>query len=130
MKVLDTSFLIDYGNEVDAAGEYLAAHEDEVFVIPAPVYTEYLLGTVHSDATTEIPEARRELAWGEVVEITEETAVIAAEIADEIGPQGPNLAAVDALVAAVGRELGVAVVSADSDLTHDETKAVIAVEEY
>lgn len=130
MKVLDTSFLIDYGNEVEAAGEYLVAHDEERFVLPAPVYTEYLLGTVHSDAPTEISEARHELAWGEVVEITAETAVTAAEIAAEIGPQGPNLAAVDALVAAVGRELGAVVVSGDSDLTHDETKAVIAVEEY
>ena len=57
-----------------------------------------------------------------MIEITEERAVVAAEIADEIGPQGPQLAAVDALVAAIGRELGAAVVSSDSDLTHEETK--------
>jgi predicted nucleic acid-binding protein len=130
MKVLDTSFLIDYGNEVDAAGEYLEEHEEKVFILPAPVYTEYLLGTVHSSAGTDIPEARQELAWGEVIEITEERAVVAAEIADEIGPQGPQLAAVDALVAAIGRELGAAVVSSDSDLTHEETKKIVEVEEY
>jgi len=130
MKVFDTSFLIDYGNAVDAAGEYLEAHAEEAFVFPAPVYTEYLLGTVHSDADTDIAEARRELAWGDVIEISEEIAVIAVEIADEIGPQGPDMAAVDALVAAVGRDLGAAVVSSDSDLTHDETKRVVEIEEY
>jgi predicted nucleic acid-binding protein len=65
-----------------------------------------------------------------VIEITEERAVVAAEIADEIGPQGPQLAAVDALVAAIGRELGAAVVSSDSDLTHEETKKIVEVEEY
>ena len=130
MKDLDTSFLIDYGNEVDAAGEYLEEHEEEVFILPAPVYTEYLLGTVHSGAGTDISEARQELAWGEVIEITEEKGVVAAEIADEIGPQGPQLAAVDALVAAIGRELGAAVVSSDSDLTHEETKKIVEVEEY
>ncbi|EMA37646.1 PIN domain-containing protein [Halococcus hamelinensis] len=37
MKVLDTSFLIDYGDGVDATGEYLEEHEEEVFIIPAPV---------------------------------------------------------------------------------------------
>ena len=61
MKVLDTSFLIDYGNEVDAAGEYFEEHEEEVFILPAPVYTEYLLGLVRS-AGTDISEARQELA--------------------------------------------------------------------
>jgi|SRR5699024_7959585 len=130
MKVLDTSVLIDYGNGVDAAGKYLAAHDEEQFFLPAPVYTEYLLGTVHSDAATDVSEARRELAWTAVVEITEGIAVTAAEIADEIGPEGPNLAAVDALVAAVGRELGAAVVSVDSDLTHEETRAIVDVEGY
>ena len=29
MKVLDASFLIDYGNEVDATAEYLLDHADE-----------------------------------------------------------------------------------------------------
>ena len=85
---------------------------------------------MHSDADTDIAEARRELAWGDVIEISEEIAVIAVEIADEIGPQGPDMAAVDALVAAVGRDLGAAVVSSDSDLTHDETKRVVEIEEY
>lgn len=130
MKVLDTSFLIDYGDGDETAGAYLEAHQEEMFVLLAPVYTEYLLGTVHSDDPTDIDEARGELAWCEVVDITEGTAITAAEIADEVGPQGPHLAAVDALVAAVGREFGATVVSGDSDLTHEETRAVIDVEEY
>lgn len=54
----------------------------------------------------------------------------AARIADEIGAQGPHLNGVDALVAAVGRELGAPVVSADSDLTHDATREVVDVETY
>lgn len=130
MRVLDTSFLIDYGNEVEAAEEYYTDHQDEVFVIPVPVYAEYLLGTVHSRASTDIPGARHELAWADTVGISEEMAITAAEIADEIGPQGPNLAAIDALVAAVGCELDAPVVSHDSDLTHDEVTNVLAVEEY
>lgn len=130
MKVLDTSFLIDYGDGVDATGEYLEEHEEEVFIIPAPIYTEYLLGTVHSNAETNISKARQELAWGEVVETSQRTAVIAAEVVDEIGSQGPNLTAVDALVAAVGRELSASVVSGDGDLTHKETKEIIEVDDY
>lgn len=130
MKVLDTTFLVDYGNEVDAVAEYLLDHADERFVVPSPVLTEYLLGTVHSSAPTDTDGALSELAWSEVVEIDESTAVIGAELADEIGHEGPNLAAVDALVAAVGRKLNAPVVAGDRDLTHEETKAVVEIEEY
>jgi predicted nucleic acid-binding protein len=130
MKVLDASFLIDYGNGVAGAERYYTDHQNERFVVPSPVYTEHLLGTVHSHQPTDIPAARQEIAWTAVIEISEQMAVVAAEIADEVGPQGPNLTAIDALVAAVGRELNAPVVSSDSDLTHDETQKVIDVEEY
>ena len=63
-------------------------------------------------------------------EIDQRTAITAAEIADEIGPGGPYLDGPDALIAAVGRELNAPVVSADGDLTHRETRAVIDVEDY
>ena len=66
----------------------------------------------------------------EVYETDEQTAVVAGEIADDVGPQGPFLTGMDALIAAVGRELGAPVVSADGDLTHSETKKVVDVEEY
>ena len=130
MKVLDATFLIDYGNEVDAAAKYLLDHSDEQFCIPAPVYTEYLLGTVHSNASTDIEAARAELSWGDVVETDESTAVRAAELADEIGAEGPDLTAIDGLVAAVADELNATLVSRDSDLTHAATREVLAVDDY
>lgn len=130
MKVLDATFLVDYGNGVESVGEYLERHADERFVVPSPVFTEYLLGLVHSSEPTDLQRARTELAWADVFEVDERTAVTAAEVADEIGPQGPNLSAIDALVAAAGRELNAPVVSADGDLTHEETKTVVDVEEY
>lgn len=101
MNVLDASFLIDYGNEVTATAEYLRGHSDERFVVPAPIYTEYLLGGVHSTVPTDIEGVRAELSWADIVETDETTAVTAAEIADEIGPEGPDPTAIDALVAAV-----------------------------
>jgi predicted nucleic acid-binding protein len=130
MKVLDASFLIDYGNGVDAAGEYLLDNADAQFLVPAPVYTEYLLGAAHSSASVDIEDARAELAWTDVVETDETTAATAAEIADAIGPQGPNLTAVDAIVAALARQMNAALVSSDGDLTHPETRNVVDVDEY
>lgn len=62
--------------------------------------------------------------------IDERTAVMAGEIADEVGPQGPYLTGMDSVIAAVGRELDAPVVSADRDLTHSETRKIVDVEEY
>ena len=125
MKVLDATFLIDYLDGVDATAEYLLARED----VPAPAYAEALVGEGNKP-DGDVAEAKTELSWGEVYETGESTAELAGEIADEIGPQGPFLAGMDGLIAAVGRELDAPVVSNDGDLTHEETKKVVDVEEY
>lgn len=78
----------------------------------------------------DVESARADLAWAEKHTVDEHTAILAGEIAAEIGPEGPFLDGVDAIVAAVGRELGAPVVSADSDLTHEQTTEVVDVEEY
>ena len=129
MKVLDASFLIDYLNGVESTAEYLLANEDETFIFPAPAYAEVLVGEGNYP-DGDVAAAKADLSWGEVYETGEETAVLAGEIADEISPEGPFLAGMDGLIAAVGRELDAPVVSADRDLTHPETKKVIDVEEY
>ena len=129
MKVLDANFLIDYLNGVDETAEYLLANEGEQFILPAPAYAEALVGEGNAP-DGDVAEARADLVWGEVYETDGQTAVVAGEIADDVGPQGPFLTGMDALIAAVGRELGAPVVSADGDLTHSETKKVVDVEEY
>lgn len=129
MKVLDANFLIDYLNGVDATAAYLLANETEQFVVPAPAYAEALVGEGNAP-DGDLAEAKADLAWSEVYNTDGQTATIAGQIADEIGPEGPFLTGMDALIAAVGRELGAPVVSADGDLTHPETKTVIEIEEY
>jgi predicted nucleic acid-binding protein len=56
--------------------------------------------------------------------------VTAGEIADEAASGGPSLDGLDALIAAVGRELDAPVVSADGDLTHEATRRIVDVELY
>jgi predicted nucleic acid-binding protein len=129
MKVLDATFLIDYLNGVDATAEYLLAHQDERFIVPTPAYAEVLVGEGNIQ-DGDVSEARAGLSWGEVYETGEDTAVLAGEIAQEVGPEGPFLAGMDGLIAAVGQELGAPVVSDDGDPTHPETKRVVDVEEY
>lgn len=131
MRVLDANFLVDYLGGVPATRAYYeqAGGADERWILPAPAYAETLVG-VGNHQESDVAEAIAALSWGHVHEIDDELAVEAAHIADEIGPQGPYLDGVDALVAAVGRELRATVVSADSDLTHDATKQVIDVDDY
>ena len=129
MKVLDATFLIDYLDGVESSREYLQEHDSETYVLPVPAYAEALLGEGNGPGG-DIDGAREDLSRGEVYTVDERTAVTAAEIADEIRSQGPFLSGMDALIAAVGRELDAPVVSRDGDLTHKATKTVVDVEEY
>jgi predicted nucleic acid-binding protein len=129
MKVLDATFLVDYLDGVDSTAEYLLAHEEETFVFPAPAYAEVLVGEGNLP-DGDVAEAKADLAWGDVYETDERTAEIAGEIAEEVGPEGPFLAGMDGLIAAVGRELDAPIVSTDGDLTHPEVEAVVDVVEY
>jgi predicted nucleic acid-binding protein len=131
MKVLDATFLIDYLDGVAATQAFYeqSGGDEEFWVMPAPAYAEALVG-VGNHPEHDLDRAIDALAWGDVYPIDETLSIEAARIAEEIGPQGPFLNGVDALVAAVSRELDAPVVSADNDLTHDEVKAVVEVEEY
>lgn len=131
MKVLDATFLIDYLAGEDTTKAFYEANggESERWILPVPAYAEVLVGEGNLP-DGDVDGARADLAWGETYAVDEHTAAIAGDIADEVGPEGPFLDGLDALIAAVGRELDAPVVSADGDLTHEETKRVIAVEEY
>ncbi|AEM58770.1 twitching motility protein PilT [Haloarcula hispanica N601] len=131
MRVLDANFLIDYLSGHPATETYYESNggEEELWVMPAPAHAEALVG-VGNLPSGDLEEAVEALSWGEIYETSEDLSVEAGRIADEVGSQGPYLDGVDALVAAVGRELDATVVSVDGDLTHEETKQVVDVEEY
>jgi predicted nucleic acid-binding protein len=130
MKVLDATFLIDYLDDVDAAIEYVTAHATEEFIVPLPAYAEVLVGEGNQPGPADVAGMQNALGWIDIYEVGDRHAVIGTEIADEVGPEGPYLGGCDALIAAVGRELDAPVVTADRDLTHPETKAVVDIEEY
>lgn len=131
MKVLDTTFLIDYLDGAKATREFYEANggADTRWVVPVPALAEVLVGEGNLP-NGDVDGVRADLTWVDIQPIDEETAVTAGHIADEIPPGGPYLDGPDALIAAVGRNLDAPVVSGDGDLTHEETKQVIDVEEY
>jgi hypothetical protein len=98
-------------------------------MMPAPAYAEAIAG-VGNHPSGDVEEAIDALSWGEVYEINRDLSVEVGRIADEVGPQGPSLDAVNARIAAVGRKLDAPVVSTDGDLTHEKIKQAIEVEEY
>lgn len=131
LRVLDTTFLIDYLDGDDATREYYESNgaETERWVLPVPAYAE-VLGGAGNLPNGDLEGVRAALAWAEPYAVDERSARIAGEIAAEVAPGGPLLDGVDALIAGVGRELDSPVVAGDSDLTHEETKRVVNVEEY
>lgn len=129
MKGTDGTFLIDYLDDVESTRACLQAHDSEAFVLPVPAYAAALLGEGNGP-DGDIQGAREALSWGEMHAVDERTAVTAAEIAADIGPQVPILNGMDGLIAAVGCDLDAPVVSSDRHLTHPETRRVIEVVEY
>ena len=131
MKVLDATFLVDYLDGVEATREFYEEHgaEEIRWVAPVPALAEVVVGEGNLPSGN-ADEARKDLAWVDVHPVDERTVKTAGRITDEIAPGGPYLDGPDALIAAVGRELNAPVVSRDGDLTHEETKAVVDVEEY
>jgi predicted nucleic acid-binding protein len=131
MKILDATFLMDYLEGVEATREFYEGNggAETRWVVPVPAFAEVLVGEGNLP-NGDVDGARADLGWVDVHAVDERTAVTAGNIADEIPSGGPYLDGLDALIAAVGRELDAPVVSGDSDLTHELTKEVIAVEEY
>jgi predicted nucleic acid-binding protein len=131
MRVVDTTFLADYLDGHDAVRAYLEANPD-AYVTPASVSTEVLQGEVYKSdrLTVDLPGARTALDFADVLPADEDLAARAAAFAGEVHPPGPRMSAVDALVGALARREGAPVVTADSELTHPETRAGIDVETY
>lgn len=131
MRVVDTTFLIDYLDGHEAVRQYLEEHPD-IYVTPAPVYTEVLQGEAYKSdhSTVDLPGVRDALDFVDVLEVGEQLSVAAAEFAGDVFPPGPKMGAVDAIVGALARRERAVVVSHDSDLTHPETRRVIDVDLY
>lgn len=130
MKVLDSSFLMDYEHGEPATKRYLEDNGDEWFVVPSLVYAEFLIGfalaTDHS-----VADGRRALSWiDEIAPVDAGTADATTDVVTEVSDRGHALTGVDAVVAGVAHERNVPVVARDGDLTTGAVRAVLDVETY
>lgn len=130
MKVLDSSFLMDYEHGDPATKQYLQDNSDERFVVPSIVYAEFLIGFALATDHT-VADGRRALSWiDEVAPVDDETAESTAAVVEEVNDQGHALTGVDAVVAGVARERNAPIVAGDSDLTADAVRTVLDIERY
>ena len=130
MKVLNSSFLVDYERGDPGAVTLLKDNSDEEFVIPATVYTEYLLGEANAAPEPDLPAVRAEVDWTRAWPITEETAGLGVAAVAELPASAPHLDGVDATVVGVAREADAPIVAGESDFTHDAVRDRLNVELY
>ena len=112
MKLVDSSFLVDYARGDEAAIAYLAAHDEEVIGASTIVLSELFRGLmITQDMTQEGAMSKYE--WVEPVAITRETAAEAAEIYVELRTDGEMINRSDIYIAGTARALGVPLVVGD-----------------
>ncbi len=112
MKLVDSSFLVDYARGNDAAIAYLAAHDGEVIGASTIVLSELYRGLMITRNMTR-GEAISKYEWVEPVPFTNETAAEAAEIYVELRANGEMINRSDIYIAGTARSLGVPLVAGD-----------------
>lgn len=114
MRVLETSFLVDYLREQPYTIEYLEANPHVEYTIPTIALYELYAGARRSDTTNEsISTVAEALKWAERAEFNEESAREAADIRSELLDRGEPIPAPDTLIAGVARSLDAELVATD-----------------
>jgi predicted nucleic acid-binding protein len=114
VKLVDSSFLIDYARGDNTAIAYLAAHDNEEIGASTIVLSELYRGLMITQEMTQ-EEAMSKYEWVEPVAFTNATAAEAAAIYAELRAAGVLINKSDIYIAGTARALGVPLVVADDD---------------
>jgi predicted nucleic acid-binding protein len=112
MKVVDTTFLIDYYRERDAIEQYLDAHDEETIAASTITFGELAVGEIMARDETK-REILADLGWLDVRAFTIEHAYDAAAIEADLRDRGEYRAtsANDIEIGGTARALGVPIVT-------------------
>ena len=127
MIALDTSFLVDYLDGVDAARELLDDNEGRPFFSPALALFEVYRGGSRTRGETGLERVASALDWVQPLPLTEPCAREAALVESELLERGNPINLSDVLVAGVCRHHGADIVARDD---HFERIDGLAVLEY
>lgn len=113
MKLLETSYLVDYERGRDSARTYFDDHADEPLTASTVSMFELAFG-VAWDARRELSELRESLNWVEFLEFSVADALEAGRIQAELQSVGERIPVPDLMVAGVARNRGATLVAADA----------------
>lgn len=112
MKLLDTSYLVDYEKGVDSAKSYFETNEDEAMAASTVSMFELAFGVVW-DSNGSLSALQESLVWVDFLELSVADAIEAAQIQSELQASGDRTPIGDLLVAGVARSRGATVVADD-----------------
>ena len=125
MTFLDSSVIIDLLEGVDDTVGFIRSRDDQLLTSSICVY-EVLDGVLGSGSTDIVAEHQR-FDGVRTIEFTDDLAVEAARLQDELLADGERMAARDCIVAATARSTGDHLVVADSDFQTDVLESKIDV---
>lgn len=116
MIVIDTTFVLDYLDGVEATAAFLRRHEDRPFGIPSIVAFETYRGAAIAQGPDGIDRVVTALEWLRPLALTEPVAREAATIEAEVADRGEPINLADTLVAGHCRHHDAPIVTRDGDL--------------
>lgn len=118
MKLLETSFLVDYLNEQPYTIEYLESNAQAEYTISTITLYEVYAGAIRSTASGETIETIRDaIAWADVATFDEPAAREAAHIRAALLDRGSPIPAPDILNAGVARARNSELIATDEHFT-------------
>lgn len=112
MKLLETSYLVDFEKGREVARAYFDAHSDEPLAASTVSMFELAFGVV-SQSDRELRELQESLAWVDFLEFSVPDAIEAARIQAELQSSGDRIPVGDLLIAGVARNRGATLVAGD-----------------
>lgn len=113
MKLLETSYLVDYEQGREAAREYYDEHGHESMAASTISMYELAFGVVWCDSAS-LAELVDSLSWIEFLPFTVEDALEGARIQSELQRAGSRIQIADSMIAGVARNRGAVLVAVDS----------------
>ncbi len=127
MIALDTCFLMDYLDGVDATADYLADHEGKPFVSPSLCLFEVYRGAARADGEEGIDRVTSSLDWLEPLPLTEPAAREAVLVEARLLDSGDPVNLGDTLIAGICRHYDAGLVTRDG---HFERVQGLSVDSY
>jgi len=112
MKLLETSFLVDYEKGREAARQYYQRHNHAEFTASTISMFELAFGVVW-DGTDDLQTLQQSLRWVNFLDFTVADAIEGAQIQAELQSAGERLPIGDVLIAGVARTRGATLVAGD-----------------